>query len=355
MLKSDWKKARVQGSVSIRDSLVAMGAGRQHILFVVSETDRLLGTVTDGDIRRAMLRSISLDQPIETIMTTAPIMLQHGQTWAEAQALMARHDIQHLPVVDATGRIVDLLRIEDFVSANPVLPNWVVLMAGGQGQRLRPMTESVPKPLLSVGNRPILETILTELATNGFRHFYISINYKSEMVKTHFGDGGRFGVEIRYIEEEVPMGTAGCLSLISENHDAPLLVMNSDLLTKVGFSHLLAFHQENAARVTVGVRTFDFQIPYGVVKLDQYQIQDIVEKPVQSVMVSAGICVIDPNLPAILPKQYLDMPDLLRQRIAANERVVAFPIHEYWIDVGRFSDLSRAAAEFDSHFTRADP
>ncbi|MFD2235490.1 nucleotidyltransferase family protein [Phaeospirillum tilakii] len=322
--------------------------GRFRILLVVDAERRLLGTVTDGDVRRALLRGETMDAPLARIMNPHPRTIPLNTPRSAALTMMKSLDIYQLPVVDQ-GVVVDLLILSDMVELTGERPNWTVILAGGQGKRLRPLTEHLPKPMLTVGGQPILETIVQELAAHGLRRLYLAVNYKAEIIKRHFGDGGRFGVEIRYLEENEPLGTAGPLGLLPERPVDPLLVMNGDVLTKADFGQLLAFHESRAAGATVGVRLFEMEVPYGVLEFEGDRVSAIVEKPVQPFKVSAGIYALDP---AVLPERPvpLDMPDLLRGVIASGGTVTGFPIHEYWIDIGRPPEFRQAAADFDALF-----
>jgi NDP-sugar pyrophosphorylase family protein len=227
----------------------------------------------------------------------------------------------------------------------------VVLMAGGMGRRLHPITCDCPKPLIQVGNKPILETILENFIAHGFRRFYISVNYKAEMIKKHFGDGGRWGVEIRYIDEEFALGTAGPLGCLPERSAAPIIVMNGDILTQVNFHQLLAFHAEHRSKATMCVREYDFQIPYGVINLQHHRLVDIEEKPVQRFFVNAGIYALEPEVISMIPKnKHCDMPGLFKEVLQQGYETAAFPVREYWMDVGRIDDLERAKLEYSEVF-----
>lgn len=340
---------------TVHDAMIQIGHGRHHILLVVDAQRRLMGTVTDGDIRRGILNTLPLEGPVTSIMNTRPTSVSQGTSRSACLRLMRERHILGLPEVDGAGRVTGLVTLEETVSAAADdQPNWVVLMAGGLGSRLRPLTEELPKPLLPVGGRPILETIVEQLVAHGFQHFYISVNYKAEAVKGHFGDGSRLGVEIRYLEEERPLGTAGPLSLIPEAPSAPFLVMNGDLLTKLDFAALLRYHQEHKATATVCVREFDMQVPYGVVEFDNNRVLGISEKPVHKFMVNAGIYVLEPDVIERIPSgRSFDMPDLLRTLAETAHPVFGYPIHEYWIDIGRLEDFHRAADEFSVVFPQA--
>lgn len=352
LMTSRWRDTLISPQAAIRDALVRLGKGRSHILMVIDDNGRLLGTVTDGDVRRAFLRSVSLEMPVSEVMFHSPKTVTLGTDEAVCLSIMRRHNILQLPVVDAGGHVLGLVLMEDLVPTQTAArPNWVVLMAGGRGERLRPLTERTPKPMLEVGGQSILETILAHLIDHGLHHIYISVNYKAEQVKDKLGDGGRLGVEIRYLEEDRPLGTAGALSLIREHHTEPLLVVNADLLTKVNFSNLLTHHQEFSAAATVCVREFDVQVPFGVMRIERVEVRDIIEKPVNRFMVNAGIYVLEPSIVArVLPDTPVDMPDILRSAIADGHRVIAFPVYEYWADVGRIEDYQRVSQEFGDIF-----
>jgi NDP-sugar pyrophosphorylase family protein len=235
----------------------------------------------------------------------------------------------------------------DYLLEAPERENWVVLMAGGLGTRLAPLTDNCPKPLLKVGNKPILETIIENFISHGFKRFYLSVNYKAEMIEEYFGDGSRWGAEIRYLREDKKMGTAGALGLIPEPLTQPFLVMNGDLLTKVNFSQLLNFHQEQNAHATMCVREYDFQVPYGVVSVDKHRIKSIEEKPVHRFFVNAGIYVLDPEAVSLIPADMpYDMTSLFEQMTANEREVIAFPVREYWLDIGHRDDFERAAGDF---------
>jgi dTDP-glucose pyrophosphorylase len=346
----DWKNALICPSTSMRNALVQLGNSRLHILMVIDNQECLMGTLTDGDIRRAILRDEKLDTPVSQIMRTDPLSAPPGISRAAAMRLMKERLVQHLPLLEGK-RVVGLITLSDLMEQESERPNWTVLLAGGLGKRLHPLTENLPKPMLPVGGRPILETIIQELAENGLTHIYLSVNYMANVIKAHFGDGSRFGVHIRYLEETQPLGTAGPLTLLPEHHDAPLLVMNGDVLTKVNFAKMLAYHDTCGAHATVGIRQIDVQVPYGVLQLADNKVCDIVEKPVHKFEISAGIYVLDPSVPERMkPGVALDMPELLRQLIGDPAGVVAFPIHEYWIDVGQIPELNRAKDDFQTVF-----
>ncbi|TAM45939.1 MAG: CBS domain-containing protein [Gammaproteobacteria bacterium] len=345
-----WQKARIAPDRSIRDVIRTIDEGAIRIALVVDGDNRLLGTVTDGDIRRGILRGISLEEAVTRVMNPRPITARADEGRDVILERMKQTRLHQIPVVDGQGRLVTVEILDELLQSRH-RDNWVVLMAGGLGSRLRPLTDECPKPLLKVGSKPLLEIILENFLEYGFRRFYISVNYRAEMVKEHFGDGSRWGSEIRYVHEDQRLGTAGALSLLPERPALPLIVMNGDLLTKVNFQHLLDFHAEHRARATMCVREYDFQVPYGVVRIDHHRILGIDEKPVQRFFVNAGIYVLEPDaLELIPPATYFDMPELFTNLIGRKQETAVFPIREYWLDIGHMEDFARANGDFPEVF-----
>ncbi len=347
----DWNKVLVSPFTPIKEVIQIIDASALQIALVSDEKKRLLGTVTDGDVRRAILKGVPLENVIKDIMNASPITASEHQKQDEILELMRLTKIRHLPIVGNDGEIIDIRTIDDFIV--PVKKdNWVVLMAGGLGTRLSPLTDEVPKPLLKVGSRPILETIISTFIKQGFLKFYLSVNYKADMIIDYFGDGSQFGAEIKYIYENKRMGTAGALSLLPEKPKKPIIVMNGDLLTKVDFSLLMNFHDQNHSLGTMCVREFDYQIPYGVVKLNEQKLIGIEEKPIQKSFVSAGIYVLSPGALDFVPAdEFYDMPKLFEKLIDKNKSTCVFPIREYWLDIGRTEDYNRANQEFEEVFS----
>jgi NDP-sugar pyrophosphorylase family protein len=312
---------------------------------------RLLGTVTDGDIRRALLGGITVDTTVDRIMNKVPRTAKADEPWEDVCARFATVLLSQVPIIDDNQVLIDLKQI-DASETVPRRDNWVVLMAGGEGRRLQPLTNATPKPMIKVGGHPIIETIFRAFKRNGFHRFYVSVNYKADVLREYLGDGSELGIELRYLEEKKPLGTAGALSLIQETPTEPLIVMNADLLTKLNFTDLLEFHCQHNASATMCVREFDLQVPFGVTQLDDAnRVTKIEEKPVYTFFVNAGIYVLDPDLLGHLQKdQAIDMPDFLEGVIGKSENVVAFPIHEYWLDVGSLDSLELAKAQFADVF-----
>ncbi|TAN46815.1 MAG: CBS domain-containing protein [Rhodospirillales bacterium] len=348
---ADWKKALLPPNAQLADAIRVLEGSPYKICLVADERQVLLGTITDGDVRRAILRGLGLDAPATEAMKSTPTTGLAGTPAEALRELMERLDLSQIPLIDEMGRVVGLTILKSLAHAGEPRPNWVVLMAGGLGNRLRPLTEDTPKPLLKVGRKPLLETILETFRSHQFRNFYISVNYKSEMIKTHFGDGEKWKCRVRYLEENDRLGTAGALGLIPDTTDHPLMIMNGDVLTNVDFSSLLDFHMEQKSKATMCVREFDFQVPYGVVNIEDHHIKSIAEKPVHSFFVNAGIYVIEPELLDLVPKDRpFDMPELFGLALEKGMTSVAFPIREYWTDIGRIDDFHRANGDYDSIF-----
>jgi dTDP-glucose pyrophosphorylase len=319
-------------------------------LAVVERDGKIVGTVTDGDVRRALLSGVGLDASVERVMNRTPIVAPVGTSNAAALTIMRRHSIHQLPIVDTEGKVTEVKLIDDLTAAPPS-DHWVILMAGGLGSRLKPLTNETPKPLLRIGDKPILETVLTGFVKAGFGKFFISINYKAEMIRDYFGDGSAWGVDISYLEESERLGTAGALSLLPERPTQPFFVMNGDLLTTVNFEQMLKYHREHQAFSTVGVREHSVTVPFGVVDFDDHRLLGIREKPTQKFFVNAGVYLLDPAILDLLDtNEPIDMPSLIERTIAKGKPSVGFPLREYWIDVGRLDDLQRASDEFQRIF-----
>ncbi|HEY3308699.1 MAG TPA: nucleotidyltransferase family protein [Desulfuromonadaceae bacterium] len=346
----DWKNVLISTETSIRETIRIMDKGALKIALVVDPDHRLLGTVSDGDVRRGILKGFSLEDRVQLVMNLTPTVVAQNEGREKILTLMRKKQLYQIPVVDDAGILVGLEEI-DTILAPPLLNNWVVLMAGGLGTRLKHLTKDIPKPLLKVGDKPILETILANFIEQGFSRFFISVNYKSELIEGHFGDGSRWGTRIEYLREDKKLGTAGALGLLPDKPTSPVLVMNGDVLTKINFQQLLDFHLEHKAVATMCVREYDFQVPYGVVKLDRHRIASIEEKPIQRFFVNAGIYVLEPEVLDLVPRDdYFDMPTLFEKLVDQQSETAVFPVREYWLDVGRMDDFDQAQGDFAKVF-----
>ena len=336
---------------SIIEALERLVDSQQQIILVVDEGHKLLGTVVDGDVRRGILRKISLESPIADIMKRTPATVTSETNREAALALMEERGIHHIPVLDGDGRVIGLESLSELLR-KPQRDNWVVLMAGGEGNRLKPLTDDTPKPLLKIGDRPLLEMIVISFVNQGFRKIFIAVNYKAEMFDDHFGDGSHLGVTIEYLREDKPLGTAGALSLLPERPNAPIVVMNGDVMTSVNFGQLLSFHEEHRATATMCVREYDFEVPYGVADLEGEVLTGVSEKPVHSFFVNAGIYLLSPEALDFIPKdERYDMTALYQDLITLDKPTIAFPLREYWLDVGRVADLEQAQRDFPKMFS----
>ena len=346
------EKLVVGVQTSLEDTMARVDSNGRGIVFVVDEAGRLVGSMSDGDIRRAILKHTPLDVPVRDVMNPSPTTISADQPRAEAHALLEVNRFRAIPKVDSEGRIVEIVTLDDPESDVP-RDNVAVVMCGGFGRRLKELTRLTPKPMLNVGQRPILETIASQLASHGFRNLVLATHYKAEKISEHFGDGDHLGLDIDYIREEDPRGTAGALKLMDIRNDQPLLVVNGDILTKVNFDSLLAHHEDNGWQMTMCTTSYDFRIPFGVVDVaDSGEISAVREKPLVSNFVNAGIYVVDPCLIELIPPEvFFNMTDLVDAALANGHRVGTFPIHEYWIDIGRADDYDRANREFDGCFT----
>lgn len=352
MEQKKWENCVIKPESSIRDAMRVMNQCSFQIVFVVDKENRLLGAVTDGDIRRSLLRDFEVSAPVREIMNPNPITAPQETARSVLLRMMRAKTIRQIPLLDKEQHLVGLAQMEELLYRLR-RNNTVVLMAGGLGTRLRPLTDKVPKPLLKVGAKPILETILESFLDAGFHRFYFAVNYKSQMIEDYFEDGSRFGAEIHYLHERKRMGTAGALYFLPRIPEDPILVMNGDLLTKVDFGELLDYHIEQRATATMAVREYNYQIPYGVIDFDGECIKGIREKPSYSFFVNAGIYVLSPEaLVHVAKEEFFDMPQLFNTLIENGKKTTIYPVREYWLDVGRMDDFERAQAEYGEMFEK---
>jgi NDP-sugar pyrophosphorylase family protein len=317
---------------------------------VVDDNRRLLATLSDGDVRRGLLNGMQITDKVLAAMHLNPTVALVNQSPQSIHMMMKQNGLHQLPVVDGNGIVVGMEVVDDFLVTTP-RENWVVIMAGGLGKRLKHLTRDTPKPMLRVGSKPILETIVAGYSAQGFHRFYFAVNYKAEQIEQHFGDGERFGVEIRYLREQRRLGTAGALSLLPEVPSQPFLVTNADLLTKEDFGQMLDQHVESAADATMGVRDYEMQVPFGVVRQQDGFIKSIDEKPLHRFTVSAGIYVLSPQILELVPKDVeFDMPALFEKGVCNGLRARCHSIDGYWLDIGRLPDFEKANLEFDEVF-----
>jgi dTDP-glucose pyrophosphorylase len=344
-MNTKWKKVAIAQNGTILSALKLINDEPLKVVLVVDDNDGLLGVVTDGDIRRGLLNNLQLSDPVSLVMNAEPIIASLDASSDELRSLMEAGGVLMVPIID-DGKVVGLETLHHLL-AKPKYDNPVFIMAGGFGTRLKPLTDDCPKPMLKVGKKPILETVLESFIKAGFVNFYISTHYMPEKIQQHFGKGEKWDINIEYIHEESPLGTGGALGLLPPDlPDLPIIMMNGDVLTKVDFGHLLAFHNESTGDATMCVREYEYQIPYGVVKGENNRVVSMVEKPVQRFFVNAGIYVVSANLVKSIPRDYvIDMPTLLENKMAEGGDVLMFPVHEYWLDIGQMDDFKRAQSD----------
>lgn len=355
MVISDLSALCIASDSSIRQAIACIDRSEAKIALVVDESRRLLDAITDGDIRRAMLAGTDLDAPVAMLRDRRstspyyprPVTALAGTEPAALLRLMQEREVRQVPLLDEAERVVDLVTLRELSPNEPLLFQAVV-MAGGYGTRLRPLTTELPKPMLPVGDRPLLERIIDQLRKTGIRQVNLVTHYKGEIVARHFGDGQDFGIQIRHVREDQPLGTAGALSLLEATTD-PLLVVNGDILTQVDFRAMLDFHKDHQADMTVAVRVYELPVPYGVVETSGIEITGILEKPILRHPINCGIYVVNPDICRYVPSgQRFDMPDLIQRLLTEGRRVISFHVREYWLDIGQEKDYQKALADVEN-------
>lgn len=340
----------VKESTSILEVLQIIDKSSKQLAIVVDDNKRLLGTISDGDIRRALLNNITLNDSVKNIYFKNPTIATINHSKEEIINICRIKKIHQIPIVDNVGNLIGLEILDELISRENK-PNKVVLMVGGLGTRLRPLTENTPKPMLKVGDKPILQTIVEKFSEYGYTNIVMCVNYKSHIIQDYFGDGSSFGVNIEYVLEKQRMGTAGALSLLKNKPSEPFFVMNGDLLTNVNFEYLHDYHRSHNAMGTMCVRKYDFQVPYGVVNIKDSKILSIEEKPVHKFFVSAGIYMLNPEVLEYIPQnEFYDMPTLFEKIISEKENAISFPLREYWLDIGQIEEYKKANNEYHEVF-----
>lgn len=343
-----WRRAVLPADATLQQAIRNLDESALQIALVVSPEGTLLGTITDGDIRRALLRGLELGSSIGTIMQREPLVVPPQLVRDTVLQLMQANKIHQLPVVDEQRRVVGL-HLWDELMVPGQRPNLMVIMAGGRGTRLRPHTESCPKPLLRVGGKPMLEHIIERAKGEGFQRFVLAIHYLGSMIESYFGDGSRWQVQIDYLREEAPLGTAGAIGLLNPRPDVPFVVSNGDVLTDIRYGELLDFHCLHGASATMAVRLHEWQHPFGVVRTNGVDIVGFDEKPIARSHINAGIYVLEPvALEVLRAGEHCDMPTLFSRLQERTARTIVYPMHEPWLDVGRADDLERAQANHRS-------
>ena len=339
---NSWRKAILPASATIQEVIRNMNMSSLRIVLVANVRGELEGTVSDGDIRRGLLRGLDLSSPVESVIHRGALVVPPVMGRDMVLQLMVANKIQQIPVVDEQQRIMGL-HVWDEITTPPTRPNRMVIMAGGKGTRLRPLTENCPKPLVQVAGKPMLEHIIERGKLEGFSDFVLAVHYLGHMIEDYFGNGARLGVSIEYLREESPLGTAGALGLLSPRPDEPFLVTNGDVVTDIHYGDLLDFHNRLEAIATMAVRAHEWQHPYGVVQTRGVDIVGFEEKPISRSHINAGVYVLSPEaLDELSDGTHCDMPTLFEQLQTKSKRTVAYPMHEPWLDVGRPDDLEKA-------------
>lgn len=342
-----WRRAIVPMTTTIQDAIRVLNDVAIKIVLVSNGDGVLEGTISDGDIRRGLLRGLTLASPISEVVRRNPLVVPDGMGRDLVLQLMTANKVQQVPVVDGSGHLVGLHLWEE-ITAPAERPNAMVIMAGGMGTRLRPYTESCPKPMLRVAGKPMLQHIIERASLDGFSHFVLAIHYLGNMIEEHFGDGARFGVRVHYLREQKPLGTAGALSLLNPRPQLPFVVTNGDVVTDIRYGELLDFHGRHEAAATMAVRVHEWQHPFGVVQMNGVEIVGFAEKPVARSHINAGVYALSPAaLDCLREGEHCDMPTLFERLHAQGRRTVAYPMHEPWLDVGRPDDLAKANAQQD--------
>jgi len=342
-----WRRAVLPVNASIEQAIRNLDQVAIKIVLIVSENNELVGTISDGDIRRGLLKGLDLNSQITNIIHRNALVVPPEIGRDMVMQLMVANKIQQIPVVDAHQHIVGL-HLWDEITTQPKRDNMMVIMAGGMGTRLRPHTENCPKPLLTVAGKPMLEHIIERAKLEGFSHFVLAIHYLGHMIEDYFGNGDNLGVNIDYLREDAPLGTAGALGLLNPRPESPFVVTNGDVITDIHYGELLDFHIRHNATATMAVRVHEWQHPFGVVQTQGVDIVGFEEKPVARTHINAGVYVLEPEALSVLSAgEHCDMPTLFERLQEKAERTVAYPMHEPWLDVGRPDDLQSANGQFN--------
>jgi dTDP-glucose pyrophosphorylase len=343
-----WRRAILPPTGTIRHAVSNLNEVAIQIVLVVNELGQLEGTVSDGDIRRGLLKNLNLESPFSSIVNRNPLVVPEGIESHLVMQLMAANKVRQIPIVDQENKLIGLHLWDEFTNSAE-RANMMVIMAGGKGTRLRPQTDDCPKPMLPVAGKPMLEHIIERAKQEGIREFVIAIHYLAHVVEDYFGNGASWGVSITYLREPTPLGTAGALSLLNRRPDVPIVVANGDVIADIRYGDLLDFHGRHSAAATMAVRIHEWQNPFGVVQMNGLEIVGFDEKPIIRSHINAGVYALEPSaLDALGKGEYCAMPTLFENLQGRGQRIVAYPMHERWLDVGRPDDLARAAESLPS-------
>ena len=340
------KQYCTSSDASLIECMKAINKTGVGISLAIDDESRLIGTISDGDIRKALVEGYPLDSPALPHINRKCFSVLLSVHRAEVLDIMHARRFEQIPIVDESNRVIGLHLLHDIVG-NVTRPNWAVVMAGGKGKRLRPFTDSIPKPMIKVAGRPILERIILHLISNGICRIFISVNHLSKVIENHFGNGSDYGAEIEYLRENEPLGSGGAISLLPEIPEHPVLVMNGDLIAEANCGDMINFHTQNDFYATMGVYSYFHQVPYGCVEINENRLASLKEKPVLEQMVNAGIYVLSPQAVAVIPKgTSFPITTLFDDALSKNLPCGAFTIEKEWFDIGTPQQLRHARGEF---------
>lgn len=321
---------------SIKEAIQSLDKTRLKICFVINKNKSLIGSITDGDIRRGLINNLNVNESVKKIINKKPIYLNKATSYEAAKLIMKSNGVLQIPVLNKKKQITDIYLWDN--SNKEILKNPLVIMVGGYGKRLRPFTTRTPKPMIKVSNKPILEFVIMNAKNSGFNNFILCTHYKHEKIKAYFEDGKKLGVKIRYIRERKPLGTAGSIKKIKSKY--PLVIINGDIITNINFKNLIEYHNKNYSYATMVTRNYEQANPFGVVKLVNNKIINLEEKKIEKVSINAGIYVLNPSVKKII-SGYYDMTDLFLNLIKRKKKVLAFPLYENWLDIGTKDSLKK--------------
>lgn len=350
----NWQTILLPATATIRDAMRTLDKGSLRIVLVCDAEQKLLGTVTDGDTRRGLLADANMQDPVTRVMNSSPFSVLDNTSREQRLKLMKQHDLTAIPILDKDGRILSLETLHQAMQPER-RDNPVFIMAGGFGTRLKPLTDHCPKPMLRVGDKPMLEHLVNQFIQCGFHNFYFSTHYLPEVIRDHFGDGSKWGVSIQYVHEDSPLGTGGALGLLpSDLPKLPLIMMNGDVLTKLNYAQLLRHHENKGYDATVCVREDEHAVPFGVIETDDQLITNMVEKPTYRYKINTGIYILNPDIVAsVQPGQRVDMPSLLERHRHDSKRIGTYTSYEYWLDIGQMKDYQKAQRDIELYFNGA--
>jgi dTDP-glucose pyrophosphorylase/predicted transcriptional regulator len=342
---NSWHSCLLEEDSTIAQAVASLNKSGLQIVIVHDQNKEFIGTITDGDIRRALLNKFTIDSSINSIINRSALTVNSLVPENTLKALMQERRIHQIPIVDVGKNILGL-HLWDNLNQPSQISNTMVIMAGGKGSRLRPLTDNIPKPMIQVNNEPMLEKIILRAKSQGIMKFVLTLNYLADQIMEYFKDGSKFEVSISYIVEREPLGTAGSLKLLENMGDLPFLVTNADVLTDTNYVDLLNFHEINANDLTIAVKTHEWTNPFGVVKIDGLKVLEYIEKPMYSSTVNAGIYCLNPKVLNLMEtNQYLDMSELIEKSLESRMSIGAYGLYEKWLDVGRKEDLQKANLE----------